>query len=780
MLQLKTTFTIFNLLVFLCIINNAEGQSIKGKIIDVLSKRGIPFVKISDKVLNHEILTDYRGYFATTHGSKIKIHHPFYEEKEFNVNEFDTLIIISLTPKNEIVFNEKQAENGLTILSRHHEFLPITSTTELDSYEFLSFNKLEVFEKSSIDDDWELKTALESIEKNKFKFPDKKYSKVVMARYDDGDSSNIGFIPVNSYSVSEKNEYIFALGIKYYNPLFHGAQNRYEYALVDSIMHGEEMIRIIFFRPKPKKRFIGLTGLLYFSGDHYAHWGGFTIPYDKKIKDFEIAYYQSLTSKNTRFLKDLRVILTLKNIPNYNKITMVKRFATNSHPDFGVLNISNSKWVDMAIFNQRKDTLDDDTWMMTQHINKDKLEYIKKDTVDSKFISSNTLRLAINIYEGRLGYRMKYFDINNLFAINKFEAVRIGFGLQSHENLSNIFTFGAYFGYGFGDNKFKYGANVGVNFGKRRNNLLSFKYTRDLMEPGLVHFMNKKQDLVRDFFTSRMDDYKSGMVSLTTKINSFLSSKIIYNDYSLTPLYDYIFNPFQNEITGPQTFKFSETSLQFNIGTPFSDNHFLRKILYREKLVTSNLYLNVSKGWDNQLDGEFDYWKINGRLISNLKLNQQSVLKVVLDGGVMTKDQPYPIMFGGPGTEFEFTGLVINNAFQTMKLYGFFTDRYAHTFIDYNVGNVFFKKSKFKPELALALNIGWGKLMSNKDYHEDIEVRDYSRGYFETGVMLNNLLRLKIYKYFYGGLGLGAYVGFGPDAERGSFAIRISYELGTL
>ena len=146
----------------------------------------------------------------------------------------------------------------------------------------------------------------------------------------------------------------------------------------------------------------------------------------------------------------------------------------------------------------------------------------------------------------------------------------------------------------------------------------------------------------------------------------------------------------------------------------------------------------------------------------------------------MTKDQPYPIMYGGPGTEFKLTGIIINNAFQTMKLYGFFTDRYAHSFINYNLGNVILKKSKFKPELALALNLGWGKIAGKKEIHEDIEVRDYPEGYFETGIMLNNLLRLKIYKYFYGGLGVGAFVGLGPDAENGSFAIRLSYEIGTL
>ena len=115
-----------------------------------------------------------------------------------------------------------------------------------------------------------------------------------------------------------------------------------------------------------------------------------------------------------------------------------------------------------------------------------------------------------------------------------------------------------------------------------------------------------------------------------------------------------------------------------------------------------------------------------------------------------------------------------------MKLYGFFADRYIHSFSNYNLGNIFTKGSKFSPELAFALNFGFGKITSQKEIHENIDVRDYKNGYFEAGVLINNLLRLRFYNYFYGGLGIGTFYGFGPDAENGVWAIRISYELGVL
>lgn len=434
----------------------------------------------------------------------------------------------------------------------------------------------------------------------------------------------------------------------------------------------------------------------------------------------------------------------------------------------------------MAIFNNEIDTTQDDTWMMTQMVDREKLEYIKKDTTDRKFVLSNTLKWMYNIYEGKIGYRVRFFDINNEFAINKFESVRIGIGLQSHENLSDVFTFGGYFGYGLGDGEFKYGGNVGVYFGNARRNLLSLRYSRDLLEPGRIHYMDKRQDLVKDFFTSRMDDYYSMQVSVRTRINAYFTSNVRLNNYSLKPLYEYIYNPSGIEITETQNFNFTETSFLFNIGTPFNDNPNLRNILYRKKRMRSNFFINITKGWKTELGGDYDYWKFNGRLSSNIHISRLGELDIVMDGGIMSKDQPYQINYVGPGTEFKLTGLIINNAFQSMKLYGFFADRYIHSFMNYNLGNIFFTKSKFKPELAFSLNVGWGKIKGRKEIHENIEVRDYPGGYYEAGVLLNNLLRLRIYNYFYGGLGVGTFYGFGPDAENGAWAIRISYEIGTL
>ncbi len=760
--------------------SSLSAQNINGQIIDSVTKQGIPFAVIYSPESASKRISNLQGSFSIRHFGTFEITHPLYNTRKFTLVADSSKLLIELSKKKEIIPTENQLVKGKEMLEKHRDFLKETSSTHHQSFEFLSETKVEVYEQTKRDGDiWRLKNSLESIEKNKFKFPDKKYVRIVKAHYHDGDSSTVGFLPY-SYSISENQEYIDVLNLKFYNPLYKDAGKRYEYALIDSILFDEAYAQLVYFRPKPARNFIGFSGLLYFTGNRTEIIGGYFFPYKRKHKDFTMAFREGITEENTRFLSDLQVLFKLKDIPHVGRDSKIIFSVRNTSPVFDVINNSNNKWVEMAIFNQDKDTIEDDTWMMTQIIDNEKLEYIKKDTTDRKFVLSKTLEQMYYIYDGKIGYRMRYFDINNVFSFNKFEGMRIGLGLQSHHNLSDVFTFGGYFGYGFKDAKFKYGGNIGLYFGEERNNLLSVKFTRDLLEPGMVNFLEMKQDLIRNFFTSRMDNYQSTQVSFRTQLNPYVTSSIIFNDYTLKPLYDYIYNPAGQSIVETQRFDFSETTVLINIGTPFSESPNLRKVLYRNKFFQKNLFINITKGWDIEQGGGFDYWKFNTRLSSKIKLNRQDELKIVFDGGIMTLDQPYQIMYGGPGTEFKLTGIIINNAFQSMQLYGFFADRYLHSFINYNLGNVIFKKSKFKPELAFALNLGWGKIKGRKEIHEGIEVRDYSSGYFETGVMLNNLLRLKIYKYFYGGLGIGTFVGYGPDAKKGSFAIRISYEIGML
>jgi len=74
-------------------------------------------------------------------------------------------------------------------------------------------------------------------------------------------------------------------------------------------------------------------------------------------------------------------------------------------------------------------------------------------------------------------------------------------------------------------------------------------------------------------------------------------------------------------------------------------------------------------------------------------------------------------------------------------------------------GKLLFKPhGKFQPEIALVHNLGFGTLI-NQEPHENISYKTFEKGYFEGGLLINNLIRLQLFRY-----GLGVMYRYGPYA----------------
>ena len=67
---------------------------------------------------------------------------------------------------------------------------------------------------------------------------------------------------------------------------------------------------------------------------------------------------------------------------------------------------------------------------------------------------------------------------------------------------------------------------------------------------------------------------------------------------------------------------------------------------------------------------------------------------------------------------------------------------------------------KFKPEIKIYQGIGFGWL-DNPQQHQDITIQDMSKGYFESGIMVSNLIRLNMLNFGYFGIGAGVFVRYG-------------------
>jgi hypothetical protein len=85
----------------------------------------------------------------------------------------------------------------------------------------------------------------------------------------------------------------------------------------------------------------------------------------------------------------------------------------------------------------------------------------------------------------------------------------------------------------------------------------------------------------------------------------------------------------------------------------------------------------------------------------------------------------------------------------------------------------------YRPYFSFIHNMGWGRL-SNPENHRFIKVQDMPKGYFESGLFLNDLFVIPLTGLNLG-IGAGIFVRYGPYALKGyldNVAFKFSTNLG--
>jgi len=158
-------------------------------------------------------------------------------------------------------------------------------------------------------------------------------------------------------------------------------------------------------------------------------------------------------------------------------------------------------------------------------------------------------------------------------------------------------------------------------------------------------------------------------------------------------------------------------------------------------------------------------------------------LFINLSAGSTWGDLPYPYLYAGRGSLSEAGNLLwVANHFQTMGVYEFVSDTYANVFLTHNFGKLLAqpKTSFFQPDISLVQSFGIGSLRQ-PDYHQKVTFQTMERGFFETGVTIDNLLRVRVLKLFYLGAGTGVFRRWGSYAfsqNQQNWALRVVWNIG--
>jgi hypothetical protein len=90
----------------------------------------------------------------------------------------------------------------------------------------------------------------------------------------------------------------------------------------------------------------------------------------------------------------------------------------------------------------------------------------------------------------------------------------------------------------------------------------------------------------------------------------------------------------------------------------------------------------------------------------------------------------------------------------TMGYNEFTASKYINIFYTHNFGRFYARDRFFNPEIEIIANMGWGKL-KKPNLHQYIILKSIEKGFYESGLNMNNILNLNLT-----GLKIGFGVGF--------------------
>lgn len=773
----------------------------KGQVIDSQTKAPLAFVSITVKNTYAGTTTNINGKFNLTLPEKsceIIVSYVGFETVVYKCDnlyqqEFVTISLReSSTELNEILIIS--GENpALSIIEMAVRNKAQHGPYQLSSFSYNAYNKI-AFTLKGIDST-SLGTNKDSSAVNKFlkdshlfvsesyterKFLAPHHSKeIVLANKMTGYKNPVmammatDFQPLGFYE-----DMIIFFEKPYLNPLSKGSVKKYAFRLEETLLHKNDSTFIISFAPRPGKNFEGLKGIISINSDGYAIENIIAEPVEKhqmirfriqqKYERLEVGWFPVQLQTDAEFteykLQERNLIIS-----NHSTFRNIKISPDLKKDEFDHLSIEIGPQAndqdEVAWRAYRVDPLE----------RKEQNTYAFYDSLDSKKLA--VLDGWMSFVEGMLLNRFKAgpFDIraDQLYAFNEYEGIRLGVGVQTNDDFSRFIELGGYAGYGFKDKALKYGGHLAFNLHRKTETSIKFMYRKDLSEPGSTDFFRENSlsfgpESMRDWMISRMDSVEQLKTTLRFRAFKYLQVQTSLNRETRNPAYPYQFLPdAELAIPGKNSFQVLEAGFGLRYAAKERYTQIGRgKIVLKATYPVFTFYFG--RGLESvPLEGNFTYNRLAFKADHIFTTKGVGNTAIHFSTGMTSGEVPYAYLNPGQGSLSTSLGssLIIRHNFQTMHIYEFLSDRYAYLFLTHNLGRLLYKSNSkyFQPEVLLAQNMGFGTLR-NPAYHQDIPFKTMEKGYYESGIIINNLVRIPYINMAYIGLGAGVFYRYGPNS----------------
>ena len=781
---------LFFLLTFSFFLNSHSQNQKRFQLLDAENEKPVAFANVLFNNLNQKGTTsDIDGVFYIPNNvQNITISYVGFETKILNVNDITSSKILlkpEVSALDEVVLDGENPAHRIIKLAAQNKDLNNPNT--LESYSYNSYDKIIFTSKSTTEKKDSMMIAAEKIMKGSYFFITETISKhkylkprlfqdsIIATKTSGFKQPNFALLASGFQPFSFYDEHIELFETNYLNPISKGSTRKYKFRLKEEIIKDNDTLFIISFEPKSNRNFEALKGILTINSNKYAVQSVDAETVNSGKIAFKIQQKYNLTKENYWFPEQLNFEMVVGTGP-FSMAYVGKSYISDI--DLSTPLTSKDFSLTTNIFSKELAQKDDGFW---NEFRRDTLDYREKrtyvfiDSIGELIKMDKVFSYIPKLSEGRIPLKYVDIDLNQLYKYNKYEGSRLGLGLYTNEDISKTVSVGGYGAYGFKDHTWKYGGEVLFDFSKEKDFTISLKYKNDVVETGdftgnrINNILNQ-----RTWLASQMDAVESYSITTNMKLFRNVDWSLGFNNSKVSPRYAYLFNN-----NGASVFNYTNSEFQFGLSYHSSEkitNMFGLKIReISDKPIINFLY---AKGLNNVFDGEFNYNKFRLTLDHSFVTKGLGKTTYRLDLGYIDKSIPYGLLFTGEGSYDKDIPFVVRNYFQTATPYEFLSNKYASLFTTHNFGRLFNNKGNITPNILLHNNLGIGNL-SQPENHQLIDFSTKDELFLETGLELQNILKLPMLEIGYFGIGVGAFYRYGYhnlDRSKDNFAFK--YSLG--
>jgi len=803
--NIRFTNYIFLFCVLFFSANTYAQNELSGRVTDAKTGETLAFVNIViNKNETQGTTTDIDGKFTINSKQKIQeitLIYIGYKPKTISPSDKSTLDI--QMEQNELMLNEitviagenpahriireavrnKRINNPEKVRSfRYKSYNKFVVDVQLDSEKFTESRirkKNTTLEKTQIEvqskvakntfDSTHL-MIMESVTQRSFIRPDKSKEVVLANRVSGLQNPSIAALATDIQPFSFYRPHISLLGKEYINPISRGSTQMYRFRLEeDTLFRNQDTIFVLSFEPKKNANFEGLKGVLYINTNRYAVQNVIAEPAQIIRAHLKIEQQYAFV-QDQWFPSQLNFEVRWEGTPYpaTNMLVNGKSYFRDIEiePDIRARDFG----IDAIIMTTEAAQKTDEYWEAERIDSltiKEKNSYEFIDSIGKEVKLDALMQLSENLtMTNQIHYKKIAFDLPRILTNNAYEGTRLGIGIHTSDKFSKYVNFGGYAGYGFQDKAWKYGVDAQLRHPDSRfEPELRVEYFNDLREPGQVYspayplrYVPSPAFFQRSFQAARVDSVQRFEVAVGARPFRHAKLELAASRSQHKALYDYRYTPETGDV---ESNSFTSSALHLNFRYAFAEEY-IKMGPRRVANFTPFPVLNVfyTRGVEDVFRSNVAFERIVVALDADFKLKRLGETSIWLEGGKVTADVPYSLLFNGNGSYAKGRTVFVPNTFQTMGLYEFVGDRFANVFIYHNFGTLLFRTKRFRPDVIIAQGIGFSTL-SESNQHLDIEINTIEKGYFESGIALDNLIRINILNFTQLGLGAGVFYRYG-------------------